>query len=84
MSIEKRISANFKIASTIDQRMKVASFELESYIPSEIQSFMDRIRPDPRYCYMHVIAMSDGPTYGSNLNGDIFRAAELCGMQTPR
>lgn len=83
MSIEKRISANFKIASTFDHRMKVASFELESHIPPEIQAFIERIRPDPRYCYMHVIAMSDGPTYGSNLNGDVFRADELCGMQEP-
>jgi len=83
MSIEKRIHANFKVASSIDQRSKFASFEPEAYVPPEIQDFINTVRPDPRYCYMHTIAMSDGPTYGSNLNGDIFRADELLGMQEP-
>jgi hypothetical protein len=82
--IEKYISANFKIASVFDggsPAVKTAGFEPEGYVPPEIEQFIQNVQPDPRYRYMHTIAMSDGPTYGSNLNGDVFRADELTGLQ---
>lgn len=36
--------------------------------------------PDPRYIYLHVIALGAGEYYGSNSNGDYFPEAELLGM----
>lgn len=79
--IDKRISTSWDIQTVFDEPSKTASYQPDIFVPQEIQDFVSSLQPDPRFCYVHVIAMSDGDSYGSNLNGDIFKAAELTGMQ---
>jgi len=86
--IEKWLNTEMKVASLFDGRgsstiIKTALFQPEEFIPPSIQAFINQVQPDPRYRYMHTIAMSDGDFFGSNLNGDVFREAELCGIQDP-
>lgn len=84
MAIEKHISTQWSIENVFDGlSVKTASFQPEVFVPPEIEQYITGLEPDPRCSYVHVIAMSDGDTYGSNLNGDIFTADELCGIQTP-
>lgn len=84
MAIEKYISTSWDIQGTFlnDGYTKVATFNPDIFIPSEIQNFMDNFKPDPRFCYVHTIAATDGSRYGSNLNGDILDGEELTGMQS--
>jgi hypothetical protein len=84
VAIEKYISADWEVRNTFDEPVKIASgFQPEAYVHPEIQKFAEEITPDPKVCYAHVIAMSDGGHYGSNMNGDWFRQDELTGMQSP-
>lgn len=84
MAIEKIISADWEVRHSFAEPMKIASgYTPETYVHPEIQQFAETVQPDPRFCYAHVIAMSDGGHYGSNMNGDWFKAAELTGMQSP-
>jgi len=82
--IEKIISAGWNIQSIFDSPTKFAAYEPETHVPPEIEEFARNLQPDPRFNYIHTIAMSDGGRYGSNLNGDIFRADELKAAQTQR
>lgn len=82
--IEKYLSAHWQVRTTFDEPMKIASgYSPESYIHPEVVKFAEEIEPDPRCCYAHVIAMSDGNHYGTNMNGDWFDADELTGLQSP-
>lgn len=84
MAIEKYIQTQWSIENVFDgMSVKTASFQPGIFVPEEIERYIGELEPDPRCSYVHVIAMSDGGTYGSNLNGDIFTADELCGMQGP-
>lgn len=82
--IEKIISTSWNIQTIFDEPVKVAEYNPEVFVPDEIKNFITGLQPDPRFCFVHVIAMSDGGMYGSNLNGDIFKAAQLLGTQTQR
>ncbi len=83
MAIIKHIQTTWKIASLTDEggTQKVAAFD--SYVPPEIEQYIVNLDPDPRFCYVHAIAMTDGDYYGSNLNGDVFTTEELTGTQAP-
>lgn len=82
--IEKYIRADLKIETVFDSTVKVANWQPEVYVPPEISEFVQALRPEQdKFAYVHVIAMSDGDTYGSNMNGDIFTADQLTGMQGP-
>lgn len=86
MSIEKHVSATWQIETVFDSPSKVAIWQPPTYIAPEIKAYMDRLRetgPDPRFTYVHIIAMTDGDYYGSNLNGDVFTTDELTGTQSP-
>ena len=50
---------------TGEPRVKLANF-------NEIQQFAGSLKPDPRFIYLHVIAMGAGEYYGCNKNGDYF------------
>jgi hypothetical protein len=82
--IEKYISCHWQVRNTFDEPTKIAStgYEPESYVHPEIVKFAEEIEPDERCCYAHVIAMSDGNHYGTNMNGDWFDADELTGEQS--
>lgn len=83
MTIEKYISTEWRIARTFEEPMKLASgFSPETYIPPEICEFAQNVESNPKFCYAHVIAMTDAGHYGANMNGDRFRADELTGLQT--
>lgn len=83
MSIEKYVSTSWQIESVFGLGgLKLAAFQPEQHMPAEIERYIADLMPDPRCAYVHVIAMSDGQSYGSNLNGDVFRADELTGVQT--
>lgn len=85
MAIEKTITTTMNIERTFHTVSgKFASFNPEVYVPPEIQEYARNVRGDPRFAHVHTIAMSDGERYGSNLNGDIFRWAELLGIQSAR
>ena len=80
--IEKQISCHWQVRNTFDEPTKIASgYEPESYVHPEIIKFAEELNPDERCCYAHVIAMSDGNHYGTNMNGDWFDADELTGEQ---
>lgn len=81
--IEKYIDINFYVSGRVTDQAKIAAFDPEVHIPPEIGAFVNQLQPDPRYSYMHTIAMSDGDSYGSNMNGDVFSWDELLGMQSP-
>jgi len=82
--IEKYISAHWQVRQTFDEPTKIASgFNPETYVHPDIVKFAESLEPDPRCCYAHVIAMSDGNHYGTNMNGDWFDADELTGIQSP-
>jgi hypothetical protein len=78
--IEKRISNAIKVCGLVENT-KIASFEPDVHIPEEVQNFAANLQADPRFAYMHAIAMSDGDSYGSNMNGDVFTWDELTGTQ---
>lgn len=78
--IEKHISNAIKVCGLVENT-KIASFEPDIHIPEEVQNFVANLQPDPRFAYMHAIAMSDGDSYGSNMNGDVFTWDELIGNQ---
>lgn len=83
MAIEKRIlGVPFKVASTLNEGAWKLAEALDTYVPDDIVSFLERLEPDARFSYVHLIAMSDGDFYGSNLNGDVFTAEELTGLQS--
>ena len=82
MAITKYITSAIEVAPIYDERMKVAAFT-DVFVPPKIQRYVDTLDPDPRLAYLHMIAMSDGDYFGSNLNGDIFTTDQLTGMQTP-
>ena len=82
MAIEKYIETQWEVAECFDSAIKTANFQPEVYVPPEIVEFVRNLRPDPRFAYVHTIAMSDGDRYGSNMNGDIFTEEELLGTQT--
>lgn len=82
--IEKYVQADWKIEAIFDSPIKVANWQPEVYVPPEISEFVRNLKPDPsKFAYVHLIAMSDGDSYGSNMNGDIFTADQLTGTQTP-
>jgi hypothetical protein len=81
--IDKRITTQWDFKNLFDGQTKTAGYEPDVYVPDPIRNFIEELHPDPRFAYVHTIAMSAGEKYGSNLNGDIFRADELTGMQTP-
>ncbi len=86
MSIEKHVSATWQIESVLDSASKVACWTPPTYVPPGIQAFVDQLKErgaDPRFTYVHLIAMTDGDFYGSNLNGDVFTTEELTGTQSP-
>jgi len=82
--IEKIISSRWNFHSVFDDFTKVSEFSPDIYVPDPIKNFIENLQPDPRFSYVHLIAMSDGNSYGPNLNGDVFRADELSGMQSQR
>lgn len=55
---------------TGEPRVKIANL-------NEIQQFIGGLQPDPRYLYLHVIAMGAGEYYGCNKNGDYFPERSL-------
>ena len=81
--LTKYIDANWKIVSSFDSDTKLAAYVPEPYTPPEVTNFIDNLNPDPRFAYFRTIAMSDGDTFGSNLNGDIFSWDQLMGLQEP-
>ena len=81
--IEKYVTAQFEVSPVFDGPGKVASFQPDIYVPAGIEQTIDGLAPDPRFAYAHIIAMSDGEKYGSNLNGDVFSTQELTGTQSP-
>ena len=86
MAIEKYISTSFHIERSYDCETKVASVQFPTFIPPEIQGYVEKLLakgPDPRFSYIHMVAMTDGDRYGSNLNGDTFSWEELTGIQSP-
>src|SRR3972149_6594492 len=38
----------------------------------DLKSFIRTIKPDPRYLFLHIIAMGAGEYFGPNTNGDYF------------
>lgn len=85
MTIEKHISTTWQVENVLDSASKVACWTPPTYVPPEIQSFMSRLKErgaDPRFSYVHIIAMTDGDYYGQNLNGDVFSTDELTGIQS--
>ena len=50
--------------------IKIANF-------NEIQQFIGGLVPDPKFIYLHVIAMGAGEYYGCNKNGDYFPERSL-------
>ena len=73
MSLGKHYTLEDYVESTGEARVKVAS-------QNEIDTFVgDGFTPDPKYLYLHVIAMGSGEYYGPNKNGDYFpeRALKL-------
>lgn len=81
--IEKYIQHTFEIRATLDTPFKVAAWVPEVYVPDDLAEYIQNLRPDPRFAYVHAIAMTAGDKYGPNLNGDIFSEEELTGMQAP-
>jgi hypothetical protein len=86
MALEKYISARWEVKEILDSPSKVACFQAPTFLPPEIESFIDRLKQiiDPRFTYIHIIAMTDGDFFGSNLNGDVFTTDELTGVQSPQ
>lgn len=56
---------------TGELRVKVASLEGLRKV-AEIANFIENFKPDPKFMYLHVIAMGAGEYYGCNKNGDYF------------
>ena len=56
---------------TGELRVKVASLEGLKKV-AEIADFVENFKPDPKFLYLHVIAMGAGEYYGCNKNGDYF------------
>ena len=83
MSIEKYISTDWRVENVFDGSTKTAGVKLDTHVPPEIEEFARNVEPDPKFCYAHMIAMSDASHYGSNLNGDRFRSDELTAEQPP-
>jgi hypothetical protein len=81
--IEKHITCNFAVESTFDGGTKTASWQPDTYVHPDVLQFIEGLKADPRFAYLHTTAMSDGGHYGSNLNGDIFTEDQLLGMQEP-
>jgi len=85
VSIEKHISTTWQVENVLDSPSKVACWQPPTYVPPEIQAFMSQLKErgaDPRFSYVHIIAMTDGDYYGQNLNGDVFTTDELLGQQS--
>jgi hypothetical protein len=80
--IEKYIQCDFAIQATLDTVSKVAAWVPEVYVPDDLAAFIEQLKPDPRFAYVHALAMTAGDKYGPNLNGDIFSEEELTGLQT--
>lgn len=38
----------------------------------ELKSFIQELKPDPKYLYLHIIALGSGEYFGANTNGDYF------------
>lgn len=83
--IEKRIVSPLQIGGLFDSPSKVAFAQFETHIPDDIVAYLDKIRgqADPRFTYVHIIAMTNGHRYGANLNGDVFTEQDLLGIQGP-
>lgn len=80
--IEKYVGTALQLQSRLDtEQDKVAYVAGDIHVPAAIQEYIRLLKADPRFAYMHVIAMSDGDNYGSNLNGDIFSWDQLLGDQ---
>lgn len=85
MSIEKHVAMTWQVENVLDSASKVACWQPPTYVPPEIQTFMSQLKErgaDPRFSYVHLIAMTDGDYYGQNLNGDVFGTGELTGIQS--
>ena len=66
----KRLDFDLHDEITGETRVKIANF-------NEIQHYTEGLIPDPRYMYLHVIAMGAGEYYGCNKNGDYFPERSL-------
>lgn len=74
----KKYSLGATFESTGEQRVKLANFDELREQSKDIAAFLDAdFRPDPRYMYLHVIAMGAGEYYGCNINGDYFPEHDL-------
>lgn len=86
--IDKYIGATWGIEGWFDKsdQTKTAAYKPETYIPPDMEKAIATLKgggADPRFTYIHIVALTDGDFYGPNLNGDIFDTAELTGTQSP-
>ena len=61
---------------TGEPRVKLANFYKLAAV-NEIADFISKFKPDPKFLYIHVIAMGAGEFYGCNKNGDYFPERSL-------
>jgi hypothetical protein len=84
MAITKIITGiPLEINPLFAESTKIAIGQFDTHVPPEIEQYCSELKPDPRFGYVHMIAMSDGDFYGSNLNGDVFTTDQLTGTQSP-
>lgn len=83
MSIEKHIQTSWEFHPIAEGSAKIAStVGFPTYVPPEVEQYIDQLQPDPRFRYEYALAMSDGDRFGSNFNGDVFSEEELTRLQT--
>lgn len=63
--LRKNLDYGAHFEETQEYRVKLANL-------SEIEQFVQGLVPDPKFMYLHVIAMGAGEYYGCNRNGDYF------------
>lgn len=84
MAITKIITnVPLEVTPLFAESTKIAVGQFDTFVPPEIERYCSELKPDPRFGYVHMIAMTDGDFYGSNLNGDIFTSDQLTGLQGP-
>ncbi len=84
MAITKIITGiPLEINPLFAEATKIAIGQFDTHVPPDIERYCAELKPDPRFGYVHMIAMSDGDFYGSNLNGDVFTSDQLTGLQGP-
>lgn len=83
--IEKYIPTSWEYGQLAEPSTKTASYAPDHYVPPDMADKIKTLQTasaDPRFTYLHMIAMTDGDYYGSNLNGDVFDQSELTGTQS--